>query len=129
MSLPPRPACASLSTRLRPEARTGIQPMNKLLIGIFVNEASAQAGLKALQVGAALEAASGVVFRRTRHRVDALGQEAEAKAQAMKSQLEDARGDAKARIEGRMKRVKSGFHERGAKLSQAWSLTKEALAV
>ena len=28
----------------------------------------------------------------------------------------------------RVKRVKSAYHARGAKLSQAWSLTKEALA-
>jgi len=27
-----------------------------------------------------------------------------------------------------MKRVKSAYHARGAKLSQAWSLTKEALS-
>jgi hypothetical protein len=46
-------------------------------------------------------------------------------------QIQDksGKGDVKSRIEDRMKRVKSAHHARSAKLSQAWSLTQEALAV
>jgi uncharacterized membrane protein len=64
---------------------------------------------------------------RAQKRVDALKQEADAKAESLKLQLSQTKGDVKARIEDRMKRVKSAYHARGAKLSQAWSLTKEAL--
>ena len=66
---------------------------------------------------------------RAKERVDTLKQEADAKAESLKLQLGQAKGGVKARIEDRMKRVKSAYHARGAKLSQAWSLTKEALAV
>jgi uncharacterized membrane protein len=66
---------------------------------------------------------------RAQQRVDALKQEADAKAESLKLQLSLAKGDVKARIEDRMKRVKSAYHARGAKLAQAWNLTKEALAV
>jgi len=65
--------------------------------------------------------------RRAQQRVDTLKQEADAKAESLKLQLSQAKGDVKNRIEDRMKRVKSAYHARGAKLSQAWSLTKEAL--
>jgi len=67
--------------------------------------------------------------RRAQERVDTLRHEADAKAASLKLQLSQARSDVKARIEDRMKRVKSAYHARGAKLSQAWSLTKEALAI
>jgi len=66
---------------------------------------------------------------RAQQRIDTLKQEADAKAEALKLQLTLAKGDVKARIEDRMKRVKSAHHLRSAKLAQAWSLTKEALAV
>jgi uncharacterized membrane protein len=65
--------------------------------------------------------------RRAQQRVDTLKQEADAKAESLKLQLSQAKGDVKARIEDRMKRVKSAYHARGVKLAQAWSLTKEAL--
>ena len=64
---------------------------------------------------------------RAQKRVDTLKQEADAKAESLKLQLSQAKGDVKARIEDRMKRVKSAYHARGAKLAQAWNLTKEAL--
>jgi uncharacterized membrane protein len=60
-------------------------------------------------------------------RADTLIQEADAKVDSLKLQLGQANGDVKARIESRMKRVKRAAYARGAKLSQAWSLTKEAL--
>jgi len=67
--------------------------------------------------------------QRASQRVDALKHEADAKADALKRQLSQATGDVKARIEDRIKRVKSAYHARGAKLSRAWGLTREALAV
>ena len=66
--------------------------------------------------------------QRAQQRVETLKQEADAKAESLKAQLSQAKGDVKTRIEDRVKRVKSAYHARGAKLSQAWSLTKEALA-
>ena len=66
-------------------------------------------------------------MHRARQRVDALKQEADAKAASLKLQLGRAEGDVKARIEHRMKRVKSSYHARGAKLAQAWNLTRDAL--
>jgi uncharacterized membrane protein len=65
--------------------------------------------------------------RRAKQRVDTLKQEADAKAESLKLQLSQTKGDVKARIEDRMKRVKSAYYARGAKLAEAWSLTKEAL--
>lgn len=64
---------------------------------------------------------------RAQKRAGTLKQEADAKAESLKLQLGQAKDDAKERIEDRMKRVKSAYHARGAKLAQAWSLTKEAL--
>ena len=66
---------------------------------------------------------------RAQQRMESLKQEADAKAEALKLQLSQAKSDVKTRIEDRMKRVKNAHHLRSAKLSQAWSLTKEALAV
>ena len=42
--------------------------------------------------------------------------------------MSKAHGKVKERIEARVKRVNSTYHARGAKFSQAWELTKEALA-
>jgi uncharacterized membrane protein len=64
-----------------------------------------------------------------KERVGVLEHEASKKAAALKTQLSEATGDAKAKIEQRMKAMKAGYHERGAKLSEAWGLTKEALTV
>jgi len=65
---------------------------------------------------------------RARQRVDTLELEADAKVKSLQAQLNQAKGEVKARLEARVKRVKSAYHARGAKLSQAWGLTKEALA-
>lgn len=65
---------------------------------------------------------------RARQRVEMLKNEADAKAEALRLQLSLAKGDIKIRIQDRMERVKSAHHVRSTKLSQAWSLTKEALA-
>ncbi len=65
---------------------------------------------------------------RAQQRVGTLKLEADAKAEALKQQLAQAQGEAKARIEARMQQVKTAYHARGAKLAQAWSLTKQALS-
>jgi uncharacterized membrane protein len=66
---------------------------------------------------------------RAQQQVEALKNEAGAKADSLQAQMDGAREDVHDRLESRVKRVKSGYHARGAKLSQAWTLTKEALAV
>jgi hypothetical protein len=96
------------------------------------DEASQASGAAKTKLQAKLAAAKlsldGAV-QRAKARVDSLKREADAKADSLKLQLSQAKGDAKARIEERVKRVKSAYHARGAKLSQAWELAKEALAV
>ncbi len=62
-----------------------------------------------------------------RQRVDSIRQEADTKTESLKSQLEQARDDVRSRVADRVKRVQNGYHERGAKLSKAWELTREAL--
>ena len=96
------------------------------------SEASRASGAAKIQMQAKLDAAKASLdsaVHRAQQRVDTLKQEADAKAEALKLQLSLAKGDVKARIEDRMERVKSAHHVRSAKLSQAWSLTKEALTV
>lgn len=61
--------------------------------------------------------------------VDALKHEADAKAEVLKTQWERSEDSARSRIADRRQRVKDGYHARGAKLSQAWGLMKEALAI
>ncbi len=94
-------------------------------------EASHASGAAKAQLQAKLDAAKASLdsaVHRAQQRVDMLKQEADAKAETLKLQLSLAKGDVKARIEERMKRVKSAHHARSAKLSQAWSLTTQALA-
>jgi uncharacterized membrane protein len=76
---------------------------------------------------ATTKASLDAAVHRGQKRLDTLKQEAEAKAASLKQQLSQTTGEAKARIEGRIQRVKSAYHARGAKLSQAWHLTQEAL--
>jgi uncharacterized membrane protein len=93
-------------------------------------EASHASGVANTRLQAKLATAKASLdgaVRRAQQRVDALKQEADAKAESLKLQLSQAQGDVKVRIEDRMKRVKSAYHARGAKLSQAWNLAKEAL--
>jgi uncharacterized membrane protein len=80
-----------------------------------------------VKLATAKSALDGAVLR-AQQRVDTLKREADAKAEAIKLQLSRAEGEVKAKVEDRMKRVKNAYHARGAKLAQAWQLTKEALA-
>ncbi len=94
------------------------------------DEASHAAGEAKTSLQAKLVAArlglQGAV-ERAHGRVDALRRETDARVDSLKLQLSEARGEAKTRIEHRIDRVKSAYSARGAKLSQAWNLTKEAL--
>ncbi|MFZ2989249.1 DUF1269 domain-containing protein [Ideonella sp.] len=57
-----------------------------------------------------------------------LKREAEDKAEALQLQLAHAKGDTADKLEERGQRIRRAFQTRGAKLSQAWGLTKDALA-
>ncbi|MBP6765436.1 MAG: DUF1269 domain-containing protein, partial [Rubrivivax sp.] len=92
------------------------------------SHASGDARTKLQAKLAATKLSLDAAVRRAQQRADTLKQEAEAKAESLKLQLSQAKADVKTRIEDRMKRVKTAYHARGAKLSQAWNLTKEALA-
>ena len=59
----------------------------------------------------------------------ALRHEAAAKALAIKKQLDHAEGEVKGTLEDWVEPVESACHARKTKLSKAWGLTKEALAV
>jgi uncharacterized membrane protein len=94
------------------------------------SEASHASGAAKTKLQAKLATAKASLdgaVHRAQQRVDTLKQEADAKAESLTLQLSQAKSDAKARIEDRMKRVKNAYHSRGAKLSQAWNLTKDAL--
>jgi uncharacterized membrane protein len=61
-------------------------------------------------------------------RLDQAKAETDARIKALQEQAKTATGRAKARIEKRMAEAKADFDVRSRKLSQAWELTKEALA-
>ena len=61
-------------------------------------------------------------------RLDQAKAETDARVKALQDQAEAASGRAKARVERRIAETKADFETRSRKLSQAWSLTKEALA-
>lgn len=61
-------------------------------------------------------------------RLDQAKAETEARVKALQDQAKAATGMAKARIEKRIADAKADFETRSKKLSQAWTLTKEALA-
>jgi uncharacterized membrane protein len=96
------------------------------------SEASHAKGATQLKLQAKLAMArthlAGAVHR-AQQRVEALKQEADAKAAALEAQMGQVKAEVKTKIEDRVKRVKSAYHARGAKLARAWNLTKEALAV
>jgi uncharacterized membrane protein len=61
-------------------------------------------------------------------RLDQAKAETDARLKALQDQAKTAKGLAKARIEKRIAQAKADFEARSKKLSQAWTLTKEALA-
>ena len=86
------------------------------------SEASHASGAAKTKLQAKIAAAKiglDTAVHRAKQRVDTLKLEADTKAEAVKDQLEQIKGDVKARIEDRVKRVKGAYHARGAKLAQA----------
>jgi len=61
-------------------------------------------------------------------RLDQAKNDTDARVKALQDQAKTATGRAKARIEKRVADAKADFEVRSKKLSQAWALTKEALA-
>lgn len=61
-------------------------------------------------------------------KVDALDREAKAKLAELEKQVTTAQADAKEKIRQRIAAVRADYEARSAKLKQAWTLTKEALA-
>jgi uncharacterized membrane protein len=68
-----------------------------------------------------------VAVRRAEQRVELLKQEADAKSEVLRLQFSAATGEARTKIADRTKRVQGAYHARGIKLSQAWTLVREAL--
>jgi len=104
----------------------------KAEISALESEASHASGAAKAALAAKLVASRtslDAAVDRARQRVATLKQEAEAKADSLKAQLGQAQGDVRSKIEERVKHVKRAYHARGAKLSQAWELAKDALAV
>ena len=96
------------------------------------SEAAHAGGAAKVKLQAKLTAATAslaAAVSRAKQRADTLKHEADAKAESFQLQLSQAKSDVKAKIEKRMLSVKHGYHARGAKLSRAWNLTKEALSV
>ena len=63
-----------------------------------------------------------------RIRLDQAKADADARVKALQDQAKNAKGLAKTRIEKRIAAIRADFEARSKKLSQAWQLTKEALA-
>lgn len=64
--------------------------------------------------------------QRAQQRLDALRAEADGKAAALRAQLAQGRVDVRARIDDRVKRMKTAYQARSARLAQAGRLTREA---
>jgi hypothetical protein len=69
-----------------------------------------------------------VVQDQAKARLDQAKAETDAKVKALQDQAKTASGMAKARIDNRIAVAKADLEVRSKKLSQAWTLTKEALA-
>lgn len=65
---------------------------------------------------------------RAQKRIDQLEKEAQAKIKQLQDQAAKARGDAKAKIDRNIAKLREDYQWRADKLKQAWQLTKEALA-
>lgn len=93
------------------------------------SKATGQARAKLQAQAAATQQSLEATMQAARSHAQALAHEAEAKAASLKTQLAQSTGEAKANLSHRAKHVKAAYHDRGAKLARAWTLTKEALAV
>jgi uncharacterized membrane protein len=87
-------------------------------------EAKAKLKAKLDQAAADLSRAEA----RLKARIDALSKEADAKIAALEKQVAEAQAEAKERIRQRIATMRADYKARSAKLSQAWTLAKQALA-
>lgn len=60
---------------------------------------------------------------------EAAKQETDAKAKSLQQKVTKSQGEAKAKLQTRIDKIRSEHKQRSEKLHQAWELTKEALAV
>ena len=82
------------------------------------------------KLDAKIEAVKGklrATQERTQAAIAAAKEENEAKVAALRTKIEKARGDAKARLEGRIAERRAEHERRSKLLHQAWELTKQAL--
>ncbi len=91
--------------------------------------ATSEAKAKLHSKGVAAKSKLDAAVKRGQARLDSLKDEADAKTELLKNQLNQAKDGVKQKIEDRVKRVKGSYHARGEKLSQAWHLAKEAIAL
>lgn len=104
----------------------------KTEISELETEAASASGVARTKLQTALESAKrnlNALVHRAAQRAEALKQEADAKADVLKAQLAQSTGEVRAKLEARVKHMQGTSHARGVKLGQAWSLTKEALAL
>jgi uncharacterized membrane protein len=101
------------------------QELDQLQEELAQAKGEAKQKLKTTIVGtqAALKAAEG----RAKARVDAMNKTVDTKIQTLRDQASKSTGEAKARLEQQIAQIKADHEMRGAKLHQAWQLTKEAL--
>jgi uncharacterized membrane protein len=66
--------------------------------------------------------------KRLEAKLDALGKEANGKIAELQRQITDAKASAKMDLDQRIAAMRADYEARSAKLKQAWTLTKEALA-
>jgi uncharacterized membrane protein len=77
---------------------------------------------------AAADARLEKALQRANHRLEQLEHEAQAKIGALEQQLAKTQGELREKLEDRLTRVRTAYASRGAKLKQAWGLTRQALA-
>lgn len=82
------------------------------------------------RLDAKIEAVKGklrATQERARAAIAAADRENDAKVTALRARLEKGRGDAKAKLEGRLAERRAGHERRSKLLHEAWELTKQAL--
>lgn len=95
-------------------------------------EAANATGVAKSKLQVEVDVAKAGLARAVQHaeqRLAILEREAAGKAKAISEQSADAHGGVKASLEGRVVRMRNAYLARGEKLSLAWGLTKETLAV
>ncbi|MDL2336402.1 MAG: DUF1269 domain-containing protein [Pseudomonadota bacterium] len=66
-------------------------------------------------------------LQRTKHQVDEVKRESEARIGSLEAQLAQTQGHARQKLDERIARVRAAWEERAEKLERAWKLTREAM--